>query len=105
MAPAAANASTWLGQAGRKAGDAAAVEQAVERQQARTVSGRTFYNNAGQWIDARVQDRPDARRERVTFGSDAYFALLDRDPAAARWLSQGHNVVLLVGDTVYEVVD
>ncbi len=104
-APAAANASTWRGQAGRKAGDAAAVEQAVERQQARTVSGRTFYNNAGQWIDARVQDRPDARRERVTFGSDAYFALLDRDPAAARWLSQGRNVVLLVGDTVYEVVD
>ncbi|MFM9058506.1 MAG: VIT and vWA domain-containing protein [Planctomycetaceae bacterium] len=104
-APAAANASTWRGQAGRKAGDAAAVEQAVERQQARTVSGRTFYNNAGQWIDARVQDRPDARRERVPFGSDAYFALLDRDPAAARWLSQGRNVVVLVGDTVYEVVD
>ena len=104
-APAAANASTWRGQAGRRAGDAAAVEQAVERQQARTVSGRTFYDNAGQWIDARVQDRPDARRERVTFGSDAYFALLDRDPAAAGWLAQGRNVVLLVGDTVYEVVD
>ena len=100
-----ANARTWQGQAGRKAGDAAAVEKAVERQQTRTVSGRTFFDNGGQWVDARVQDRPGARRERVTFGSDAYFALLDRDPSAARWLAQGRNVIVLVGDTVYEVVE
>jgi len=104
-APAAANARTWRGQAGRAAGSADAVEKAVARQQTRTLSGRTFFNNAGQWIDARVQERPAARRERVTFASDAYFALLDRDPAAARWLAQGPNVVVLVGDTVYEVVE
>lgn len=104
-APAAANALTWKGQAGREAGAADVVARAVDRQQTNAISGRTFFQNAHQWVDARVQERPEASRERVPFGSDAYFALLDRDPAAARWLAQGRNVVVLLGDTVYEVVD
>ncbi|MFM7137390.1 MAG: VIT and vWA domain-containing protein [Planctomycetota bacterium] len=104
-APAAANAKAWRGQAGEEAGGAAAVHRAVESQQTQTVAGRTFYANAGQWIDGRVQERPEARREKITFGSDAYFALLDRDPAVARWLALGRNVVVLVGDTIVEVLE
>jgi len=104
-APAAANAKAWRGQAGEEAGRAAAVQRVVDGQQTQNVAGRTFYANAGQWIDARVQEQPEARREKITFGSDAYFALLDRDPAAARWLALGRNVVVLVGDTIVEVVE
>ncbi len=104
-APAAANAFTFKGQAGREAGAADVVARAVDRQQTNAIAGRTFFQNAQQWVDARAQERPDARRERVPFGSDAYFALLDRDPAAPRWLAQGRNVVVLLGDTIYEVVD
>lgn len=104
-APAAANAFTFRGQTGRGAGAADGVARAVERQQTNAIAGRTFFRNAHQWVDARVQERPEARRERVPFGSDAYFALLDRDPAAPRWLAQGRNVVVLLGDTVYEVAD
>ena len=104
-APAAANAKSWRGQAGEPAGGAAAVQRAVEGQQTQNVAGRTFYANAGQWIDARVQERPSAKREKVPFGSDAYFALLDRDPSVAQWLALGRNVVVLVGDTVVEVVE
>ena len=103
-APAAANVRAAAGQAGLGAAGARAVTGAVARQRTQTVAGRTFFENAGQWIDGRVQERPEARRERITFASDAYFALLDREPAA-RWLAQGRNVVVLVGDTVYEVVD
>jgi Ca-activated chloride channel family protein len=104
-APAAANAFTFKGQAGREKGAADVVARAVDRQQTNAIAGRTFFQNAQQWVDARAQERPDARRERVPFGSAAYFALLDRDPAAPRWLAQGRNVVVLLGDTVYEVVD
>ena len=104
-APAAANAKSWRGQAGEPAGGAAAVQRAVEGQQTQNVAGRTFYANAGQWIDARVQERPSAKREKVPFGSDAYFALLDRDPSAAQWLALGRNVVVVVGDTIVEVVE
>jgi Ca-activated chloride channel family protein len=104
-APAAANAKSWRGQAGEEAGGAAAVQRAVEGQQTQNVAGRTFYANAGQWIDARVQERPTAKREKIPFGSEAYFALLDRDPSVAQWLALGRNVVVLVGDTVVEVVE
>jgi Ca-activated chloride channel family protein len=104
-APAAANAKSWRGQAGEEASRSAAVQRAVEGQQTQNVAGRTFYANAGQWIDARVQERPAAKREKVPFGSDAYFALLDRDPSAAQWLALGRNVVVLVGDTIVEVVE
>lgn len=104
-APAAANAKAWRGQAGEEAGNAAAVQRAVDGQQTQNVAGRTFYANAGQWIDARVQERPKAIREKITFGSDAYFALLDRDPTAAQWLALGRNIVVLVGDTIVEVVE
>lgn len=104
-APAAANAQAWRGQAGEEKGGAAAVQRAVDSQQTQNVAGRTFYANAGQWIDARVQEQPKARREKIPFGSDAYFALLDRDPAAAEWLALGRNVVVLVGDTIVEVVE
>jgi Ca-activated chloride channel family protein len=104
-APAAANAFTFKGQAGREAGAADVVARAVDRQQTNAIAGRTFSPIAQLWVDARAQERPDARRERVPFGSDAYFALLDRDPAAPRWLAQGRNVVVLLGDTIYEVVD
>jgi Ca-activated chloride channel family protein len=103
-APKAANAKAWRGQAGEEAGSAA-VQQAVESQQSQTVAGRTFYANADQWIDARVQERPGARREKIPFASDAYFALLDRDPSVAQWLALGRNVVVLLGDTVVEVVE
>ncbi|MBM4023063.1 MAG: VWA domain-containing protein [Planctomycetes bacterium] len=104
-AAAVANAHAWRGQAGVSVPGSVAVQRAVDAQQSRTVAGRTFYANAGQWIDARVQERPDARRERVAFASDAYFALLAEEPATAPWLALGRNVVLLVGDRVVEVVE
>jgi Ca-activated chloride channel family protein len=104
-APMAANSLTFRGQAGREAGAADVVARALDRQQTNAIAGRTFFQNAHQWVDAGAQERPAARREQVPFGSDAYFALLDRDPAAPRWLAQGRNVVVLLGDTVYDVVD
>jgi Ca-activated chloride channel family protein len=104
-APATANAKSWRGQAGEEASRSAAVQRAVDSQQTQNVAGRTFYANAGQWIDARVQERPTAKREKIPFGSDAYFALLDRDPSVAQWLALGRNVVVVVGDSIVEVVE
>lgn len=97
-APAAANVLAARGQAG-----GGAAEAAVERQQARSIRGRTFYLNGDRWTDALAQDRPAAARARVAFNSDDYFALLDRHPDAAAWLALGRNVDLLLGDTVYEI--
>ena len=102
-APATANAHAARGQAG--AGGGRAAEAAVERQQARSIRGRTFYLNGDRWTDALAQDRPAAARTKVPFNSDAYFALLDRHPDTAAWLAVGRNIDLLLGDTVYEIGD
>jgi Ca-activated chloride channel family protein len=104
-APAAANEKSWRGQAGEGAGTGRSVQRVVEDQQTQNIAGHTFYANAGQWIDAGVQERPEAPRKKIRFASDAYFALLDRDPAVARWLALGRNVVVLVGDTVVEIIE
>jgi Ca-activated chloride channel family protein len=104
-APATANASSWRGQADEAGAEAVAVQKAVDGQQTRSVAGRTFYANANQWIDSRVQERPSAPRKQVSFGSDAYFELITRDPSAAQWLALGRNVVVLVDHEIIEVID
>ncbi len=104
-APATANASAWRGQADEEAGEVVAVQKAVENQRTRNVAGRTFYANANQWIDARVQERAAAPRRQVPFGSEAYFDLMKSAPSAAQWLALGRNVVVLVNDEIIEVID
>jgi len=105
LATAAANSFAAQGQTGAAAAEGEQVRQAIQAQQARHINGRTFYQNGTRWVDARVQSRPDARFVQVKFNSAEYFELLSRHPYAARWLSLGTNVQLVLDDTVYEVVD
>jgi len=77
----------------------------LQTQNARVVNGRAFFQNGAQWIDATVQSQPEARRVQVPFGSDRYWKLLREHPDAADWMSLGRNVVVLLGDTVYEVTE
>ena len=72
-------------------------------QQSKFVAGRSFFQNGNQWVDSTAQET--TKRERVQFSSDAYFALLERYPEAAPWLALGRNVLLLLGDTVYEITN
>ena len=72
-------------------------------QQSKYVNGRTFFQNGNQWVDSNAQNT--TKRERVQFNSDAYFALLKKHPEAAPWLALGQNVLLALGDTVYEITD
>jgi Ca-activated chloride channel homolog len=73
--------------------------------QARFVQGRTFYQNGAQWIDSEVQKRPQAKRVRLQFGSEDYFAFLKKQPETSAWLALGTSLQLLVGDTIYEVFE
>ena len=71
--------------------------------QARYVQGHTFYLNDDQWIDARVQNLPNAQRIRIAFGSQEYFDLLASHPETAQWLALGRNVQFALGNTIYEI--
>lgn len=74
-------------------------------QQTRFAGGRAFYQNGAQWIDAEVQKRPNARRQRVQFNSEAYFDLLKQQPEIAPWAALGRNVQFVLNDTVYEIYE
>jgi Ca-activated chloride channel family protein len=67
------------------------------------VNGRAFYANAGVWTDSTAQARKDLKRVEVAFGSDDYFALLQKHPEAAQWLALGNQVDVVLGDTLYVV--
>ncbi len=78
-------------------------------QQNRMVNNRAFYLNGNQWTDARVQQlltgaaKPE--RVKITFNSDAYFALLKNHPEVAPWLSLGNNVSFELAGKIYDVVE
>ena len=70
----------------------------------RFAGGRAFYQNGEQWIDSEVQKKQQAaKRQRVQFNSEDYFALLKREPDAAPWVALGKNVQFVLKDTIYEI--
>ena len=85
------------------AGTPAARRLTEYTQQSRFVNGRAFYQNGDQWIDSSAQT--SSNRQHVQFNSDDYFRLLKNHPEAAGWLALGQNIVLALGDTVYEITD
>ena len=80
--------------------------EAATQNAARFVGGRAFYQNGAQWVDAAAQNRrADQSPRRVQFGSPDYFTLLRDHPEAGPFLALGPNVLLALGDAVYEVYE
>jgi Ca-activated chloride channel family protein len=74
-------------------------------QQSQSVGGRTFYLNAGRWVDSQVQHAPKAKRVKFQFGSDEYFKFAAANAEARSWLAQGANVEFVLKGTIYEVFE
>ena len=68
----------------------------------RTVGTRVFVRDGERWLDTAWDGKQETRR--VTAFSPEYFELLKKDKTLARCLAIGKHVVVVVGDTVYEVV-
>lgn len=91
---------------GADAVEAKRVAAVVHSQQRRFAGGRTFYRQGSVWVDARLLGGLEAQdRTSVRFGSEEYFALLDRHPEAAPWLALGRRVRFRLGESAYEIVD
>ena len=85
--------------------DDSRVRVAQYAQQTKFVNGRNFFQNGRQWADAGVQSLPNAKRVRLQFNSDEYFALAARESRALPWLALGRNVQFVLDDTVYEIYE
>ena len=74
-------------------------------QQSRFIAGRNFFQNGSQWVDSNAQNLRNPKRVQIPFNSTDYFALMKKHPEAWPWLSLGRNIQLVLGDTLYEIVD
>jgi Ca-activated chloride channel homolog len=104
-APAQANALALRGQQAMDAAVQGRVDQVINAQQSRYISGRNFYQNGNQWVEAGVQSQPGARKVQIKFNSPEYFDLMSKHPDMPQWLSVGRSVQLMLGNTVYEIVE
>ena len=78
---------------------------AQSTQENKFVNGRSFYQNANQWIDSEVQKASNAKRVRIQFNSPEYFDLIAKESKALPWLALGKNVQFVLASTVYEIYD
>jgi Ca-activated chloride channel family protein len=82
-----------------------ATRMAQYTQQTKFVSGRSFYQNGAQWIDAGIQKLKDPKRLRIQFNSQEYFDLIAKKPEARPWLALGQNVQFTLNGAVYEIYE
>ena len=67
-----------------------------------SVGEKTFILQDGVWTDTTFE--PDTMEtEKVEFLSDAYFDLLDSQPALGEYFALGDRVIVVVDGTAYEV--
>jgi Ca-activated chloride channel family protein len=72
---------------------------------ARTLHGRTFYNQNGRWVDHNAQHAATDSAQRIQFGSDEYFALLSKYPEHTAWFSLGKHILLVLDEQLYEIFE
>ncbi len=70
---------------------------------AQKVGDKTFYLRDGAWVDSEFKPEAKLPETALDFGSDEYFALIQREPQLARFFSLGERVVVVYKGRVYRV--
>ncbi len=69
----------------------------------RNVGGKTFYLRDEVWTDAEFKPAAQLPETTLTFGSDAYFELLKREPKLAEFFALGERVIVVYQNRVYRI--
>jgi hypothetical protein len=69
----------------------------------KNIAGRTFYLNGGMWVDAAIQSLRSLPLRRIAIASEAYFALLEKEPACKPFLALGRSLRFAWGGQVIEI--
>jgi hypothetical protein len=77
-------------------------EEVVASDVLRYAAGRTFVLRDGIWTDT-VFDPDQMTPTSVPFASEEYFTLLGEHPELGPAFALGRGVIVVVGDTVYQV--
>jgi Ca-activated chloride channel family protein len=77
--------------------------EAKDTRAMKRVSSKTFYLRDGVWSDADFKADAGLPETTVTFGSDAYFELLNQKPKLAEYFALGERIVVVFEGRVYRV--
>lgn len=69
------------------------------------VQGRAFYLVNKTWVDSRLQMQKSPAPKRIHFGSDEYFALLEKSPELAQILAIGSQLRFYHDNKYYEIYE
>jgi Ca-activated chloride channel family protein len=78
-------------------------ENKLSNEVAKRAGGKTFYRRGDVWTDAEFKADSKLPETALVFGSDAYFDLLKREPALAKFFALGEEVVVVYNGRVYRV--
>lgn len=65
-----------------------------QAQQIQYANNRAFYQRGSQWEDSKYDPKKQTELVKIKLYSDAYFALVRRSSAWAKWASVGENVIV-----------
>jgi len=77
--------------------------EAKDTRAVKRVSSKTFYLRDGVWSDADFKADAGLPETTVTFGSEAYFELLNQKPKLAEYFALGERIVVVFEGRVYRV--
>jgi Ca-activated chloride channel family protein len=69
----------------------------------RTVGGKTFYLRDGVWTDSEFKPESKLPETALKFGSDEYFAVLNKKPRLGDFFALGEKVIVVYEGKVYRV--
>jgi Ca-activated chloride channel family protein len=68
------------------------------------VGDKTFLLRDGVWVDTQFDPSKMSARK-IEFNSDAYYAWVANNPASSQYLALGQRVIVVLGDTPYEITN
>ena len=78
-------------------------DEQVRADVTRQAGGKTFYLRDGVWTDAEFKPDAHLAETPLTFGTDAYFDAIKREPKLAEFFALGERVVVVYKGRVYRV--
>ena len=92
-----------LSKTAREQQDAERLKDETKTDAVRRVKGKTFYLIEGVWTDSEFKAEARLPEIVMVFGSDEYFALLQKNPKLGSYFSLGERVVVVLDGRVYRV--
>ncbi|HSK62464.1 MAG TPA: hypothetical protein VK893_01440, partial [Pyrinomonadaceae bacterium] len=69
----------------------------------RRIGGKTFYLIDDVWTDSEFKEDANLPETKMTFGSEEYFGLMNKNPKLANYLALGERVVVVFEGRVYRI--